>query len=311
MFEAEFRQRLSNGEVPRRSGEVATLSFEVFSRRWMETYVRANNRPSVQRSHRTVLRAHLIPWFGKYALRSITAESIEIYKAAKIREGLSSKTVNNHLALIMRCLRSAVEWRVLGRLPEYQLLTVSPPKVNFLSFEDARLLVASIPEPFWRGMVLFALRTGMRFGELIGLDWDAVDLERRTVVVQQAIVLDLLMPTKTNMVRTIPLSEEVVMVLSTWPWKEGLVFGRNQGARSLRPQTCRNRISTYSKKTGLRPVTWNLLRHSFASQLALRGSPLDVVRQLLGHTDIRTTTRYTHVGPSHLSDYVNGLDSDR
>src|SRR5205823_2476501 len=99
----------------------------------------------------------------------------ERHKAKKIATGLSPKTINNHLTVLRRVLAVAAEWGKLRSVPSVRWLKVPPPEFDFLTFEEAARLVDGA-DAECRAMILLALPTGLRQGELLGLRWDDVDL---------------------------------------------------------------------------------------------------------------------------------------
>lgn len=308
-FEALVRHRLARGEPPEgfpRPPEMKIKLLKAFVPEWFETYVRTNNKPTEQRSKEVTFRIHLLPWFGSYRLNEITNAEIERYKSNKQKSGLSPKTINNHLCALMKCLRCANDWELLATLPKMSLLKVPPQPFDFLTpIESARLLRGS-EEPQWREMILVALRTGMRLGELIGLDWSAVDFRRRIITVRQSIVYGKISSPKSNRIRHIPMANEVSEML--WPRRQeqGLVFPRPDG-EPLAYNTADLAIKRHCKRAGLRPIGWHVLRHTFASQLATEGISMRIIQEFLGHSTIQMTGRYAHLAPSAFQSTIEVL----
>ena len=77
----------------------------------------------------------------------------------------------------------------------------------------------------------------------------------------------------------------------------------------LTENECKHPLWRACKRAGLREIGWHALRHTFASQLVMRGAPLKVVQELLGHADIRMTMRYSHLSPNVRRDAVELLNS--
>jgi integrase len=154
---------------------------------------------------------HLIPAFGSMALDSIGPAEIEDFKAAmrkkpsgararkegpqqtalRRRKGsgvklLSLKSINNVLAVLHKLLALAQEQGVLEHVPRVKLFKTDKPAFDFLSFEDAECLI-NAAEMEWRTLILLALKTGLRHGELIGLQWADLDLQRGKLQVRRSI----------------------------------------------------------------------------------------------------------------------------
>ena len=308
-YEALLRQRLARGEPLEGPPPVAPTAprYERFAWDWFSTYVQTHNRPSEQKAKRVTLRAHLIPHFGKTRVDGITVLAIEEYKAQKLKSGLSPKSINNHLTILHRSLQSAHEWYATP-LPVIRRLKVPPQRFDFLTDEESRRLVTSIADPFWRTMLLVGLRTGLRYGELIGLQWTDVDLQRTTLTVRRSIVRGVIGPPKNNRDRLVPLTPQVCDALAALRRVNLFVFGRTNG-RPLHHETPRLVLKRFCRAAGLRPIGWHTLRHTFASQLVAKGATMREVQELLGHADVRTTMRYTHLAPTALREAVLRLDT--
>src|SRR5439155_26765619 len=102
-----------------------------FSTEWFDKYVRTNNRPSEQKAKRLILQTHLLPEFGQMSLDEIRGERIEEYKAEKLAAGLSPKTVNNHLTVLRKCLRTAEAWGLLPKAPEIVWLKARSQRIDY------------------------------------------------------------------------------------------------------------------------------------------------------------------------------------
>jgi hypothetical protein len=188
--EAERREvnRVLNTGVVKPSApqakEVPTVS--EFSKMFLDV-ARVDNKPSSVESKEVILRRHIGPFFGEQRLDAVSYSSIQDFKVRMIANGLSKKTANNCLTVLRRMLVVARKRRLIESVPEIEWLKAPKPEFDFLDFEEADRLIAA-PDGEWRTMVLVALRTGMRQGELIGLRWQDVDLVAGRLVVRQNVV---------------------------------------------------------------------------------------------------------------------------
>src|SRR5262249_38949999 len=151
-----------------------------------------NNKASEQASKRSIFAQHLVPYFGDMALDEIGPRQIAAYKAAKLKPangtpGLKPKTINNHLTVLGKSLALAIEWGKLRVAPRVGFLRVAEPAIDFLTFEEAPLLLASADPGPWRTMILLGLRAGLRQGEILALEWPDVDLARGVLHVRRRI----------------------------------------------------------------------------------------------------------------------------
>lgn len=158
-------------------------------------------------------------------------------------------------------------------------------------------------------LVLTALNTGLRRGELLSLTWGAVNLVRGQLTVQAA-------HAKSGKTRHVPLNTEAREVLTAWrpsAWTpEALVFpadtpSANGEARQI--QETKTAWTGLLKAADITGFRFHDLRHTFASKLVMRGVDLNTVRELLGHADLTMTLRYAHLAPEHLDAAVEKLVS--
>lgn len=305
-YESILRQRLARGESLE-NDKPSKLFFKDFVKEWMETYVKNNNKPSEQLTKKVILKKHLVPYFGDKELKEIKTATLEQYKTYKLQKELSPKTINNHLAVLIKCLHTAEDWGKLEASPKVKFLKTVSQRLDFLIPAESRQLVQNCHEPVWREMILTALRTGMRLGELFGLEWQDVDFKRRDITVRRSIVNGIVGTPKNNKVRHIPMTDDVCRALYDYRKTSGLVFGREDG--SARTQyMAMDAIKRICKKSGVRVISWHILRHTFASQLAANGVPIVAIKDLLGHSSINMTMRYAHLAPSFLHSSVEVLD---
>lgn len=288
--------------------ESAIPIFRHFANEFLETYAVTNNKPSEVETKRTIVRLHLVPEFGEFRLDEIGPQEIERYKAKKVAAGLGPKTINNSLTVLHRTLAVAAEWGKLRSVPKVKWLKVPPPEFDFLTFEEAARLVSGA-DAEWRPMILLALRTGLRQGELLGLRWDDVDLVAGRLVVRRAAVRGVVGTPKNGKSREVPLSDDAVAALRGRPsrFRGEHVFAHEDG-RMLTKGDCKHPLWRTCRKAGLRQIGWHVLRHTFASHLAMRGVALKAIQELLGHSTMEMTMRYAHLSPDVRRDAVRLLD---
>jgi len=308
-YEAALRQNLARGEAlnPTSAVDCAEITFAQFAWRWHKQYVKSNNKPSEQYSKEKILKSSLIPFFGAMQLNQITTERVEQYKVQQIAKRVSHKTINNRLTVLGKCLNCASEWHGIIAVPKIKFLKCSPPKTDYLTPIECELLLEHASGGL-QTMIVLALRTGMRQGEIRGLQWPSVDWQNRSITVRHSWYeyKNVLVSPKSNRERYIPLTDDIYELLYRNRNQSGFVFLSPYG----KPFTCHRFIDDLAKvcrKAGLRKIGWHVLRHTFATHLAMRGVPLATVKELLGHSTITTTMRYAHVAPSALRAAVDML----
>jgi len=307
-YEASLRQRLARGQSADIEISQEELSFGQFANQWFDQYVVPNNKHLEQRMKRYILNSSLIPFFGKLLVHQITTHHVEQYKARTLKGGIARKTLNNRLAVLSKCMTTAYDWlKIQGVQPKIALLKCPPPTTNYLSADECELLLSNA-EGTAREMMLMALRTGMRQGEIRALQWPSIDWENRLITVRHSLNdrTKKLESPKSNRERHIPMDVDVYGILFERKKGTGYVF-LNEDGGPYDSQRIIRRLKDVRKQIGLRNFGWHSLRHTFASQLAVKGVPLHVVQKLLGHSTITTTMRYAHVAPSALRAAIDML----
>lgn len=293
------------GKEPDAEKEIPT--FEKFSSDFIESYVVPHNKPSEQENKRMHLRVHLLPFFGDKRLDAIGPADFDKYTAEKLRAKLGHKTINMHLSTLRRALVLAQEWGLLEMVPPIRRLKEAKPEFRFLDFDEAdRLVEGAAPE--WRAMIVLGLKTGMRLGELLAVRWEDVDLQTGRVMVRRNYVRGKIGTPKSGKAREIPLSDEAIAALKKHRHLRGeLVFCDEKGEFLSKGET-KHPLWRACKKATIERIGWHVLRHTFASHLAMRGAPAKAIQELMGHSTIEMTMRYMHLSPDARRDAVKLLD---
>ncbi len=309
-YEAVLRGKLARGEGINGSDAMQSQTFEEFAWKWFKTYVVPNNKYLEQRAKKYCLQKHLIPYFGKLPLEQITTHHVEKYKAKTLQAGrLKAKSINNHLAVFSKCMTTAYDWLDLkGKPPKIAWLKCPPPSTDFLSADECTLLLSKA-EGVIREMILTGLRTGMRQGEIAGLQWSCIDWQNRMLTVRYSRCprTGELRSPKSNRERHIPMDVDVYEMLFKRRKATGYVFTDESG-EPLPTHNLIRKLREVRYKAGLRTLGWHMLRHTFASHLAMLGVPMNTVQKLLGHSTIGMTMRYSHVAPSTLRAAIDMLN---
>ncbi len=254
---------------------------------------------------------HLLWWkaeHGTMRLGSITAEVLVQWRADLTATGNAPATVNRKLASIRRVLTLAAgEWGWSNTNPARGVSKLTEPagRVRFLDdAERGRLLDAcrasSNPEIY--PLVMLALATGARRGELLGLRWQDVDLSaaRRRKAPRAAIILR---DTKNTETRAVPVTGPALPLLVSKAGKNpdpnARVFPRlGEPALSADP---REAWKAAVKKAGVADFHFHDLRHSCASYLAMSGASTGEIAHVLGHKTLEMVKRYSHLSQQHTA----------
>lgn len=287
-------------------------TLEEFAPVFLKRYAKLENKPSEYDSKESKLRVHLVPEFGDLPLSQITSGRIADYVSDLVDEGeIKPKTINNILTVLNVCLKMAVKWRELDAEPAIPWLEAEYDEhdFKFLDFDAAAALLEAADEPLWGEMILVAVKTGLRLGELRALRPQDVDLKRKVLHVRKGAYKATVGTPKTkSSKREVPLTDSAIKALKRrLRLKHSLVFC-NQDGSMLTKEQCKWPLWRACDRAGIERKGWHLLRHTFASHLAMRGRTLKEIQELMGHTTIKMTLRYARLSPEAKRDAVMVLD---
>jgi len=310
VYEASLRGKLARGEpiITPKEKPKEIITFKEFAKTWLDVYVKNNNRLSEQQHKESCLRLYLVPYFGRFPLDQISNLDIENFKAKMMKTKLSADSINHFLSALSTCLKTAVDLDIIKSIPRIKRLRVTPNKFDYLTEEEADKILAQTDGQI-KEMIFFALKTGVRFGELIALDWNDIDFQEKQITIRRSIVRGIMGTTKSNKIRYIPLISSVSDMLIKRIKSRGFVFTRHK-THFTQHYSCK-KLYQACRKAGLRKIGWHKLRHTFASHLAQNGVAIQAIKELLGHADITTTMRYAHLNPSALRAAMNVLEPQR
>lgn len=305
---AENRERELLAEGPTKGPAKKCDTLRAFSKRWLDDYCVANrHKPSGIEHKRIMLDAHLLKHLGDKRLNEITVQDVQEIKTRLADR--SPKTVNNALVVLSKMLRVAIEWGELEAMPPIKLLRVERKSRPFLSVDryNALIVGAEAVSKECLALVLLAGDAGLRRGEIFALHWGDVDFSRRLLVVQRSRVGAHTGSTKGNAVRHVPMTQALIDALSALP-KGRRVFV----LPGLTVKSARELVEEAEREAELE-VTGKLhiLRHTFASHIAMAGESLYHLQAAMGHVDHQTTQGYAHLAPEALGRLTEGIDRMR
>jgi len=277
--------------------EIKKMLFSDFADKYL-AWSKANKKFKSYDRDVLSLRKHLIPYFQYRHLDEITTDMIEQYKLERIKN-VKPATVNRELQCLRHLLKKAVQAGYLQDNPANNVKKFREPpgRIRYLEVDEIDCLLNAC-SPHIKPLVITALHTGMRRSELLSLKWSNINFYRKTITLER---------TKNNEPRTIPMSETVCRELGKLKRKSGsdYVFSDAYGSPI---KSIRKAFENALKRAGIENFTFHDLRHTFASQLVMNDCSLRAVQELLGHKDIKSTMRYSHLSHDYLHEAVNSLD---
>jgi integrase len=328
----KIQARLAEGDLssledaPSRSA----ITFQDYATQWLATHAQQACKFSTARIYEANLRLHVYPVIGTKPVPDISRIDCRTLITACREKKLSAKSIANISRTVSSVLTQAVEDGLLAANPAFRLGRYyrhdGNPKAEIrpLTRDEAALFLGVAREYAAAEYPLFlcALRTGMRLGELLGLQWGDVDFHGRFIEVRRNLVAAKITSPKSGKNRRVDLSTqlgETLRTLLTARKAEALKkgWGRvpewvfcNENGGPLDGDNLRHRVFyKVLAKAGLRRVRFHDLRHTFASLLIAQGESLAYVRDQLGHASIQLTVdTYGHLIPGTNRQAVDRLD---
>lgn len=305
-------------------------TFGEYAHKWLDGYGETHLKYSTCKGYDGLLRTHLSHLADK-PLNEIARSEIREMIYEKLKEGLSPNTVRYIKALISGIMTHAMDDGLIAANPVSRLGRLIKTKerkadVNALTREEARDFLDSLSKhyPRYHPFFLCALRTGMRLGELLALEWGDIDFRGGFIEVRRAHVKGQITTPKNRKSRRVDMSPQLAEILKTlrterkrealakgWGEVPELVFVNKEGriinSFNLRPRVFHRAL----EKAGLRRIRIHDLRHTFASLLIQQRESLVYVKEQLGHQSIQITVdTYGHLVPGANRQAVAQLDDD-
>ncbi|HDM75588.1 MAG TPA: site-specific integrase [Deltaproteobacteria bacterium] len=232
-------------------------------------------------------------------------------KAELLKKGKAPATVKHCLVLVRQIINKAIAWGLwYGENPvkKVKLPRLNNQRVRFLSYEEAEILLNHLKtvSSQLHDIALLSLHTGMRAGEIFNLKWQHVDLDNGIIHVADP---------KSGRSRTTHMTETVKTMFQTIQRgdPEDFVFKSRKGKKISGISKSFSRVI---KQLGFNDgitdtrqrVTFHTLRHTFASWLAIEGTPILTIKELLGHQTLAMTERYSHLIPDTKKEAISIIE---
>ncbi len=305
--------RLGEESITNRASE--SISFSELASTYLRDYAEVHKTDSSLVRDRQIIRDFFIPTWGPRPINRITKhDAVKVQAMLKNDKKLSPKSINNIMSVAHKIFEEAVHWDYVQSNPLHGLRRIKVPEADyhFWTFmERDRFLSYAKAENFdlYR-IVAVAVFTGLRRGEMEGLLRDALDFERREIIVKRSYchkTNKLNEYTKSKKIRRVPMNELVFRLLhekALLPPSAQVLPGSYHNINSI----C---MQPYAKAAGVTVIRFHDLRHTCASHLAMKGVPIFKIKELLGHQDLKTTMRYMHLAPGELDGITDVLLNDQ
>ncbi len=298
---------------------------------WYENYALIKVRPSSHSTYKGYIENHIKPNIGKIKLNKLTSLDLQkLYKkllesgrvdrieSRNQPKGLSVKTVRNINQIISSALDVAVTEKLISMnvAKSCALPKQEQKEMHTLTQSQLNQLFAEADKSGVFELYYLDLATGLRRGELLGLKWENIDFENKTITVRQQVMrIDgktIEAPLKTkNAYRTISIGDDVIEVLKKQKAKEkGEFVFHNKKGEPISPDSVNNMLSRVLKRAGLPKIRFHDLRHTFATLALQNGVDVKTVSGMLGHFSAGfTLDTYTHVTTESQVKAANTMSS--
>ena len=315
------------------------IKFGEWMNRWLENHVKVRSRLTTWENYKWAVDTHIIPSLGKLYLKDLRASHLQALYRQKLENGRSDKTGGlsaRTIQLIHRICHAALEQAVSEDIISKNVAhAVSLPQktrkeIQPMTPEQIKVFLSANRDDSMFAAFFILVSTGMRRGELLGLQWTDIDFENQTIYIQRnwvkskTKIAQFTEPKTAKSRRVIPLTSEGVLVLQQHQMRQqankqerekqgkkysdqNLIFCRVDGV-PFYPGTLNFYLDKALTKAGLPKFRMHDIRHTFASLMVARGISVKIVQELMGHATVQMTLdTYTHVLPGMKADAVGQL----
>lgn len=309
-WEAE-QKALSRGGIESFARLNSRITVVEVALNWFETKVKPQRSPKTISEYRSILNKYIVPRYGRIQVQRIfSGHADDLVLFCKQRE-LSPKTINKIIMVFKQVLKFAEQHKyvIKNALSGYAELKVQKRKDEFLTVAEIKQLLRTVRFDIIYSVLVLALNTGMRLGEILGLCWDRVDFETNFITVSRTLArTGLQETTKTHLIRHIPMNDEIKRLLRELVGKQKsvqFVFCKDDGTPWNPDHFAAREFRRALDKASIRKIRFHDLRHTYASQFMMSGGDIYDLQRILGHSKIEMTQRYAHLSPHYLAKQVN------
>ena len=335
---AKFVTEVQNGLVV----DGKSLRFSEFTEIWKRDYGSKELAPTTYKRYCRMLETRLLPYFGHFYINKIRPTDIMKFydllekdtqlvrksgnNGAKTKKPLSGKTILEHHRLLRAMLHKAVYWQLIVANPAERVQAPKAKKPKRRSYDDEQtkillenLELLSIEDTKYKVAIILTIFTGVRLGELMGLEWQDVDFKNGIISINRSsqYLSDMGVFTKTpkteSSIREIAIPEFITSLLEEyklWYEEQKAIYGElwtnsdrlfvQADGKPMHPSSISKWFVRYVSTIGLPVINFHGLRHTNASLLVAQNVDIAVISARLGHAQISTTLDfYVHPLLSH------------
>lgn len=335
---AKFVTEVQNGLVV----DGKSLRFSEFTEIWKRDYGSKELAPTTYKRYCRMLETRLLPYFGHFYINKIRPTDIMKFydllekdtqlvrkkgnNGSKTRKPLSGKTILEHHRLLRAMLHKAVYWQLIVANPAERVQAPKARKPKRKSYDDEQTKILlenleklSIEETKYKVAIILTVFTGVRLGELMGLEWQDVDFKNGIISINRSsqYLSDMGVFTKTpkteSSIREIAIPEFIISLLEEyklWYEEQKSIYGElwtnsdrlfvQADGKPMHPSSISKWFVRYVSTIGLPVINFHGLRHTNASLLVAQNVDIAVISARLGHAQISTTLDfYVHPLLSH------------
>lgn len=274
---------------------------------------------------------HILDFFKDYKLHSIKLNILNNWKKHLIAKNLSINTINALIGYLVEILKYAnIYYEYDIKLANYltKVRDDSPKQIkkesetNFWTIEEFNTFISAVDNNFYKIVFIFLYRTGLRIGELMALNWNDIDFNKKTLSINKSLSHDsfdqasiIVSPKTNNSIRIIDIDDYLIELLKKYKKEESKIYGfENQwfifgGVKHLGLTTLRRHLNIYIKKANVKKITIHGFRHSHVSMLIYLGCDIKDVAERIGDTIQMVESTYYHMFPTKKKKTLDKLNS--
>ncbi len=292
-------------ELSRRKKEkVNSIKTSEFFKNFL-IYSEAIHTPKTTKVYKTAFK-YFFDFVGDKCLSEISTSLLNEYFLFRI-QNTSVYAARKDYICLKATFNKAMKEKYLLQNPCREIKSFKIPEKQplFLNEVEYQLLLRTIDVKYFRDLVIFAVNTGLRQGELIQLEWNQINFKDRLLILDNRNF-----QTKSKKVRTIPLNITALQILTDREKVKANEFVFTKDGEKLEPVSISQTFKKYVVKAKInRQLKFHSLRHTFASWLVQKGVSIYYISKLLGHSDIKTTEIYSHLRNEDLRQTIELLSN--